>query len=614
MKKIFLSLMMLFGAFAVLEASADNIPVDKARNIAEHFFGISSTRSAGTLTLKWDGSAVQTRSDASQPAFYVFDNPAGGFVVVAGDNLVEPVLGYSSEGEFRFDNMPDNVRYWFDYLQRGVDHLRASGRTQSAAVKAKWEAFEKGGSIAPITRAEGGKLLETAKWNQYGPFNLKASQYLNFGQPVYTGCVATAMSIIMYYHKWPERGTGTLESYSYTDERRRSREVQGYELGHAYDWDNMKPRYSEYLYTTDASSSPDSAESQNAVAQLMLDCGVMVKMQYGTYDTGGSGAYDKDVVKMHEHMGYDKSMYFIYKDFYSNATWTDLLINNIDNCGPVYFSASGRSGGHAFVVDGYNAEHQIHINWGWGGVDNGYYTVPDFDEFTDGQMALLDIKPDEGGSLPDPVIVLGAHNWGGTTGTVNGLAFISEPAISAPGEMSMSIKTGILYNISPMPFAGYIYVCHTDKDDNVKAVVKHSEMVDSPLETYYGIGWPNIPYTLKTKDLEPGDKIKCFYEVEGRNRALPVLYSEDVCGELSLDFSDLLEASTSLTFDRQKRVVTVKSDLMTDWALKSASGENKSSAVKASDGVLTIDASSFSGSYTLTVKSEIATKNLELVF
>lgn len=602
MKKIFLTLL-LWLPFAV---SADNVTSEQAHKIAQQFFGTATTR-AGALTLKWDGRDAQTRTQ-TEPAFYVFDNSAGGFVIIAGDDCVEPVLGYSLEGEFVVEGMPANVRYWFDHLKGGIDHLRAKHSfVASQEVLDKWEAFRSGAvTRAGLTPVEGGKKLETAKWNQTGPYNLLCSEWCNFSQgAVYTGCVATATAIIMRYHKWPAAGYGTLPDYSYRDDRNRLRNVKGFELGEPYDWDNMQLSYREFENPKQADFSGNSKVAMDAVGRLMLDCGVMVQMQYGTYDTNGSGAYTADVPRMlAEHMYYDKAAERFDRELFAPDEWKKKIADNIDNCGPVLFSAiTPQNYSHAFVLDGYDGDYNISINFGWGGADNGYYAVPNFDDYTLNHAGYFNIKPDEGGEYADTFMqaVNVKHN--------------SQPTATADG-LRFSVSTEAIYNGGLNSFSGEVYLAHADKHDNIKSIAR--TLSYNGLGS--GMGWsfvgPNsISMTVKFDDMAVGDVIKWFYKLNGHDEVLPARYNiETDDGVLRLDYLETFEKSTSMHFDADTRLLTLKSDELTDWSLTDASGADLSECGSFAGNVLAIDASGLAGSYKLSLSSKYARKTLTLTF
>lgn len=609
MKKIYSIIVSLL--LLPLAASAAKIPADAAQQVAERFFGATKTRS-GAVSLCWDGSSLQTRA-AAEPAFYVFENGAGGFVIVAGDDRTDPILGYSLTGSFKIEGMPENLRFWFEYLQDGIGYIRSkSDYVPSEKVQAKWQRFN-GAATRGGEGVGGGRLLETAAWNQYGPYNLKATDWCGFQQgAVYTGCVATATAIVMRYHKWPDCGEGKLPAYNYRDDRNRFRNVNGYELGHAYDWDNMPLSYHEFMQPGQAGASGNSQESMDAVAQLMLDCGVMVKMLYGTYDTGGSGAYTTDVFDgLVNHMKYDKGMEYIYRDFSAPERWEQTIVDNIDNCGPLICSASTlREEGHAFVIDGYDDDRNIHINWGWGGADNGYYTIPDFDDFVVSQAVLANIKPDAGGSYADPYLAL--EGYPDNSGKlINGLK-VTTPASVANGKFTLAFSTGLLANFGLTTFVGDIILAHADRDNNIKSRLAEDRYTLQPL---YGLRWSSQTVSIDVDQLTEGDKLKYYYSISGKDEILPVLYDpQTIVGEIPLKLNADLENTTTVTLDRFTRILMVDAPAATGWTFVSEGGEDISQAVKQSGSVLSVSTSLLKGAYVLTLTNSYSSKELRMIF
>ena len=594
MKKIFLMLALLLPFIAF----ADNVSSEQARKVAETFFSTTVTRASGpSLTLKWTGN-VPTRA-AQEPAFYVFDNSSGGFVIVAGDDKVEPILGYSHDGEFHVEGMPANVQYWFDFLQNGIAYLRTAKFTPSAEVQAKWSALRSGITTRGGTGVGGGKQLETAQWNQYEPYNLKASEWCDFGQSVYTGCVATATAIIMRYHRYPEKGTGTLENYSYESDSGYGRTVRGFELGHTYKWDDMPLTY----------SSSSTVAQNEAVAQLMLDCGVMVGMKYGTTDESGSGANTWRVPsELVEHMGYDPGYESLDREYVSTYNWINKIIESIDHNCPVLMSASNGRGGHAFILDGYDNNRNIRINWGWGGSNNGYYASPDFGGYNYGQAIFTNIKPYEGGSYNEEAVIgLSYYN------NVNGLSFTSGPNISSSGEVSMNFATGLIYNMGADVATVNIIFAHADKNDNIKYKIRESSLTLSP---GYGTLWSSIYYSVAQKDIAYGDKIKIFYQY-GDGEINPVLYSEDTVGELLLPYGDDasfdIEEDTSAEYFPNEKTLVITSHPKLEFQLTNSSGASIDNGAELVSGVLTIDLKTLAnGKYTLVLT--VGDKSKELIF
>ena len=298
-------------------------------------------------------------------AYYVFNNDAGGFVIIAGDDAVTPVLGYTSTGSFDAENLPDGLK---DLLKSYERQIAALGDNYVANQTATRAAFT------------GEKLLKTAEWNQNAPFNkYTPNNYV-------TGCVATAGAIVMKHHGYPAKGTG---SHSYT--------LNGKTLSanfeHTYDWASMPAKYDG---TNDAAF--------DGVARLMSDLGVAVEMQYAK---GGSGATMEDLVTaLQKYFGYSKYARLLAIADLGAEVWNGRLRAEIDADRPILYSAvDSNKGGHSFVIDGYKDE-SFSVNWGWGGYCDGFYRIgalnpetggkPLGDQYNLSQSAVFSLQPSDG--------------------------------------------------------------------------------------------------------------------------------------------------------------------------------------------------------------------------
>ena len=594
MKKILLAIALLLPALSF----ADGVSQEQALKVAETYLSAKTTRSlaAPALNLKWTGgSNVQTRA-GQEPAFYVFDNSAGGFVIVAGDDCVEPILAYSNEGQFVVEGMPDNIKYWFDHLQEGIAYLRAAGFTPSARVQSQWKAYRSGVAPVAMTRAGEGKLLETAAWSQGEPYNLKASEWCNIngGEPVHSGCVATATAIIMRYHKYPERGSGTIGGYTY-DKGEGVITVRSYELGHTYDWDSMPLK--------DGSWSDYQKEQ---VATLVRDCGIMCEMHYGTYSNTGSSAVTSAAPDaLVKYMGYDRSRDALKRDYYEQDVWLGKIIENIDNNCPVLLNGKSASGGgHAFVLDGYNSEKQIRINWGWGSLNNAFYTMPDFGGYRYDQTAFVNIKPDAGGVEVTPFIVQ------------TGFEYTEDHKIDTEKkQITVYTNTQKLANGSGAIFHGSIVLVHTDSDYNFKSIIKTINTTADGLRPSYKYGDTEANPTFKMSDIEDGDMLKWFYKIAGTAVYLPVQNSVQEAGELLLpstaDYFDI-EEETSVEYAASKNKLIIRTHTALQYTLKSSTNAEITSGTELNKGVLTIDLESLAdGTYTLTLNVGKNSKELK---
>ena len=383
-RSIFTSIVLLAAVFL---ASAEGIPQERAAAVAEAFFSSVVTKApAGTFSLVATYPEVQTKAQGT-PALYVFERSSGGYVVVSGDDVAVPVVGYAHSGRFPKDDMPVNMRSVLDWHAAVIGHARSQGWMPSAETMAEWDRVVTASSASSSERV----VLETARWGQGAPFNALCPK--ENGQDCPTGCVATAMAIIMRYYEYPEKGTGTLPGYDYgwnmgTGEYRYH--LDGYDLGHTYRWDLMPLSYSG-SYTQ---------EEADQVAQLMYDLGIMSQMDYAP---GGSGAPGDSPILLAKYFGYDKQMRYFDRIQFSDARWEQLIRDEIDASRPVFHCGFSDRGGHAFVVDGYEGPY-FRINYGWGGSSQFYLLTPpvkgssdQLTEFTEWQDMVVQIMPDRGG-------------------------------------------------------------------------------------------------------------------------------------------------------------------------------------------------------------------------
>ena len=373
MRKQFLLLMAL--CFAVGQSWAERIDVATAREVARTVASRGSTlRSAGELSLVYaaapgqTGSALRSASAAGDADYFVFNVPGdGGFVIVSGDDRVRPVLGYSHTGSFDPDNLPENLRGMLAFYQEQITWAEDNAVEASPAISAEWSQYQSGTAL----RAAGEKVLPTANWDQHSPYNLQTPTVR--GRHTLTGCVATATAIVMMYHKWPEtavtKGVSSFDPINDTDFKPESSafDQKSYKITYApYDWKSME--------TIDG---PESAGAQ-AVSALMWNIGANVGMSYGLTFSGANSPYA--LSKMIDVFGYSNNIRYKKKAYYYWAEWYDMLRAEIDANRPVlYDGRTIENEGHAFVCDGYADDDYFHINWGWGGSNNGFFTLTAFD-------------------------------------------------------------------------------------------------------------------------------------------------------------------------------------------------------------------------------------------
>ena len=365
---------------SVTAAVARVIPREKAAATAAEFLRTASPAAVGVQP----GSL---RLVKESPSMYVFEKEGGGFVIAAADDIAAPVLAYSGDGRFPVDDMPANMRSLLDWYERVI----------AFAVEKGWEADAS--AARPLVGAGSGTevKLKTARWGQGTPFN-DLSPTID-GQKCPSGCVATAMAIIMKYYGYPDCGTGTLPGYDFgwDDAAQQYKyHIDGYALGHTYDWANMPE---------DPSNCNEYQAAQ--IAQLLYDIGVMSGMNYAP---GGSGAPSMSPLRLTQYFGYDKSMQYVDRIYFSTEKWEQMIRDEIDAGRPVFHCGFNPDGGHAFVMDGYRGRY-FSINYGWSGGSAWYLISPieghekELTAFYDGQDMILRFMPDAGGKPVPSVMV-----------------------------------------------------------------------------------------------------------------------------------------------------------------------------------------------------------------
>ncbi len=360
---VFISIIFMVGGLFAKE-----IPVDQARNVALNFIYEQTGQKIGSQSLSWQEFSLSEAAD-----YYIFNIKGGGFVIVSAEDNFYPIIGYSFENEFKTENMPENLSSWMHHYAEQIEYVRANNiQAENANL---WTVYN-----VPvdkfnhrITETKIDYILPTATWDQGNGYNTYCPEDDGPGGRAYTGCVATAMSIIMKYWDYPLQG---LSSHSYYD----------------YPHGTLSANFGSTYYMWEL--MPDDGPS-DAVALLMYHAGVSVEMNYGGNTEGGSGAYSYDVPDaLVDYFRYDNSIQYLTKSNYSSSEWTNIIESEIDANRVVYYSGSSDEGGHAFVCDGYRTDdNYFHFNFGWGGNSNGFYAQTDVNGFSSRQDAIINIMP-----------------------------------------------------------------------------------------------------------------------------------------------------------------------------------------------------------------------------
>ena len=349
MKKLFLISLFFLALMPLLQAK----PVDKntalrvARNFytsrmsSDHFPGISTSS-----LINYSG----------KPNHYVINLKNNkGFIIVSADDVAIPVWAYAFIGNFDTQQMPENVLKTMEDYEKQLTYLINNKIPATKAIAELWRKYIKGRSSKAAPPAFGPLL--TSVWSQGCFYN--DSTPVDPAGPcghVVTGCVATAMAQVLFYHQSPNSGSG-FHSYN-----------SNYGTLSA-DFANTTYNWTAMTDTLDAQSS---AAAVSAVATLISHCGIAVDMNY---TAGSSGAYSADAANAFVHyFNYDLDLSLKHRDNYPDSVWEQMVRTELDSLRPLYYDGSG-SGGHAFVCDGYQGSHYFHFNWGWSGSYNGYFLL-----------------------------------------------------------------------------------------------------------------------------------------------------------------------------------------------------------------------------------------------
>ncbi len=374
MKKLCFSVVsmvvLLLATMVSNPAGAGIVPEKKARQAGAYFLAAQfGTKAINAKTV--DLVYTIQNAELDVPAIYFYNTPLGGFVMVAGVDSFDPIIGYSDEAQFNPTNISPAMLSFLNGYVQPIVAMQNSKAVAAPQIQEQWdqlleERLPYFGSAKAIDR------LTTSKWDQGWPYNAMAPTW--GGEDCPTGCVATAMAQIMYYWGYPKKGYGNKSYVPSSHMAMGSLEANFGQTIYRYDLmgDDMK--------------SENDQEKIDAVALLNYHCGVAVSMDY---DPAGSGAVTRQYLKfaMENYFKYKRGVTMIdrsVRPFRNDGTtpnasdtlWCDTLRNEIANDRPVFYtgadlSSTGADARHAFILDGYNSMNKLfRFNWGWGYMDN----------------------------------------------------------------------------------------------------------------------------------------------------------------------------------------------------------------------------------------------------
>ena len=412
-------------AFAILFSFA----VSAADRTEKEMKAVARQQLNKMMPVSTRGGGAGEVSKLTDSDFYSIYGTENAFVVVSKDTRHTPVLAYSAK-PYKPDRIPCGLQWWFGAMEEALSESVVQSVAMSPSV-----------AVEPLLATE---------WGQGNPFNLKCPT-LN-GEKAPSGCVATAMSQVLNFFKYPETGKGR-GSYTVMGGFR----PWSLTLGTTYHYDLLKNKYDE---TTLANLTP---EEEEAISTLLLHCGAAVKMNY---NSDGSGAYDYDATDgLATHFRYDSLAIHCYqRNHFTNDEWMQMLLAELEARHPViYCGQDPRAGGHAFVVDGVNNEGLVHVNWGWDGDCDGYYSLEGLTpkrtvgfsfgyNFSSGQSMIVGYKLQEKSDEQDEY-----HSfWASSTAYT----------LKASGSNFVVTDLGGFYNYNWLPFEGSIALVFEEDKNN----------------------------------------------------------------------------------------------------------------------------------------------------
>ena len=359
MNRIFTFLLIVF---AYLTASAENVSEQQALQKAQQFMKSKQFIQSPVKTRR-QSSSSQITDNAGYYVFNVENN--GGFVIVAGDDRMTEILGYSEKGNVNLDSIPEQMKWLLDGYQTIYRKLSTSIDNTPKARR--------------TTRANVEPLLSTM-WGQENPYNEMCPMY-GTNRSI-TGCVSTAMAQVINYCRWPEGQTASVPAYT----------TETYQISVPA----LEPTQFNWEYM-----------GIKQVARLMRYCGQSVKMDYGLAASGAALNLVPDALI--NIFGYSESAQCVScGSEYSDEEWENLLYEEIAAKRAVILAGMGYAGGHAFIAHGYK-DGLFRINWGWYGQQDGYFALTNLasagGDYSLYQNAVIGIQPPSGPpTVAQPII------------------------------------------------------------------------------------------------------------------------------------------------------------------------------------------------------------------
>ena len=378
MKKTFaLVPILMFGV--CLSSFAKKVEVNDAKLVGRNFYyeRLKQYQDIPYGSLAIVEVYIEKKNDLA--LYYVFNFNEKGYIIIAADDAVPPVMAYSFESSYSESNQPPQFIAWMQQYAGQIQQAIMSNADPVTTTIKEWKRLL---ATDPLTHpAFSGRDVPpfiTSRWNQGYPYNeMCPVDPGGSGVHAVVGCVPVAMGQIMYYYRWPETGVG---SYSYMDST--------YGIQHVdfdstiYKWNNMK-----------ASILTDN----HGIAELLYHLGVSCDLVYGP---DASGMYNhKAAYSLRTYFKYSPQTQYIFRDS-TSLDWDSLIIAHLNRRMPLYYAGWSDPNimGHAFVCDGYQGTDYFHFNFGWSGSFDGYFYIgnltPGGNNFNLAQELIINCYPD----------------------------------------------------------------------------------------------------------------------------------------------------------------------------------------------------------------------------
>jgi hypothetical protein len=429
----------IFICFTAVSVQAALIQPEEAKIAARNWLMHGPAALADPVSVDqlqiYDGEAFKPykadsyKNEIDTPLVYLVNFTDGSFVLLSADDNSIPVLAYSAEPRADGNMSHPSFLEWIDTYETQIADIIRQG-LDIPENQQQWQELKESTFSTDYRQNRAVAPLMSTNWDQGWPYNeLCPEDSQGPGGHVYAGCVATAVGMVMKYWNHPQTGVGANSYYA-----------------PGYGYQNANFGATTYLWD----EMPNSVGSSNIpVATLLYHIGVAVEMGYSP---DGSGAQSSDAATaMATNFRYpDAALH--QKDYYTDTQWNSLLTDQIDNASPIYYSGHG-SGGHAFVVDGYDTANYFHFNFGWSGSYNGYYYVnninPGGSYFSQSQAAIINSIPEDY-SIANTRIRM--NTAGATAGNELNLSVTTDPVLGSWDVDHYSFQ--LFYDHNAMDFTG----------------------------------------------------------------------------------------------------------------------------------------------------------------